>query len=759
MQFLLATLVTLHILVPVPAPGELLGELVDSMPGTAPAQDRDYGALLSEATASLRMGYPADALAIAARISAPPGEAWVTNAAAMVAGRAHLALGEFENADKAFVSAEQTQRQGQQLLLLWYRAQSAAGAGRPDEALELLADLHKNRLAAALGPKVPELGLSSALAAGSKSAVRTWLRRVEKVRGLEQSERLSMRISARVFLGEDASHDCRTIHSQFPCAGLPAGCDAATLIATMKNRQRFERAERLMECWGYAEAAGEFELFLTKPTYRKLWNRSHFYLGEIHARKLRDDRAKAFGHYRHVFERGGRKKAYSLYQMGRCKMNLEDYEGARKLFQDYLRLFPDGEFAERCHYYKGWLPYDHDKLAAALPGFEDFLGRVKKGSLRSYILWFRAWSLYRLERFKEAASALRPLVDYGNDIVAGKAYYWLGQAALKMKETDKAADWFGKCLERYPLSYYGMLSWRKLRALKKGPADHPLFAVRLPEFTYPTLSDYHGFVPRKMLGKFGPVLDAVALGEVEAARQLFKPLTSGFERSNKGGSAAPAYRWLYSILEEPAKLRKWGAKHLRRRGRMPDDANRLSWMLEYPLPYWPLLKVAADKSGVPAYFLSSIMRQESRYRRGVISWADAVGLLQVIPKTGSETAHRLGIDFDRGRLAEPEYNIKLGASYLGLLAVDFKEQFILVAASYNAGPDPVRIFLERNGGLQLDHVIEEVAYNEARNYCRKVSGHVLKYLAIYGRPEERTKLVDKLLPGQVDFDIGRTVLY
>jgi len=549
--------------------------------------------------------------------------------------------------------------------------------------------------------------------------------------------------------------DCHRLLVESPCDALPVQCEGAERLARLKPADRFRRAEELFECWGYAEAAAEFEHFLTDKRFKSYRNRAHFYLAEIHGRKLRDDRKKAFDHYRHVYKFGGGSKSYSLYQMGRCLMNLEQYDEAAAIFLQYAGKFPKGEFAERCWYYQGWLPYDHDQLEPALKGFDAYLSRYSKGELWSYIVWFKGWSQYRLGRMDDSAKTLKKLAGWGNDIVGAKAAYWLARIAQQTGKTEAAKDAFRKITKRWPLSYYGLLAWR---ALDSCGGDQDPFLGEHPSLSipYPSPFEAEEIVP-SLASRLDDTMDAVLLGEIELARKSFAPLGADFDTA--AADEARARYWIHSLLEQPDVLREWGGRNHRIRGKKPTDDNRLRWMMEFPQAYRLLVEAEAVKSGLPPWFIYSIMRQESRYRRGVVSWADAVGLLQVIPQTGSRTAARLGVPFDRKLLTLPETNIKLGAGYLGALARDFRNQYILVAASYNAGPAPIRTFLGLNKGKDIDFAVEEIAYNEARNYCRKVSGHMLKYLSIYASADEAAQLLPLLVPVKPDFEVGSQVDY
>jgi hypothetical protein len=313
-------------------------------------------------------------------------------------------------------------------------------------------------------------------------------------------------------------------------------------------------------------------------------------------------------------------------------------------------------------------------------------------------------------------------------------------------------------VDRYPLSYYGWLGWQQLAELEKRQ-PHPVLARQLPAPLRPTPTDMLVLIPKKRRAEFREVSDAIFLGEIAFARRRFKRDESRFFRlaGNKNRGLARFVAW--SLLEEPQKLREWGRKHMRHRGNIPTKRGHLAWMMEYPEAYRLLIEAEAKRNDLPPWFLYSIMRQESRYRRGVISWADAMGLMQLVPSTGSKTAALLSLPFVREHLFLPETNIKLAAGYLGALNRDMKGQLTLVAASYNAGPLAVRSFLKSNKGNDFDFMIEEIAYNEARNYCRKVAGHVLNYLLLYSPKDIREDIVNRLFPERLNYLVGETVLY
>jgi soluble lytic murein transglycosylase-like protein len=92
----------------------------------------------------------------------------------------------------------------------------------------------------------------------------------------------------------------------------------------------------------------------------------------------------------------------------------------------------------------------------------------------------------------------------------------------------------------------------------------------------------------------------------------------------------------------------------------------------------PLLRRAAEESGLPLALLDGIARYTSGYRPDAISERGAVGLLQVPPEAGPTPAAR----------RDPAENARFGARYLRGLIDRYGSMEVAIAA-YAAGPEAV----------------------------------------------------------------------
>ncbi|HCA40166.1 MAG TPA: transglycosylase, partial [Aminobacterium sp.] len=101
---------------------------------------------------------------------------------------------------------------------------------------------------------------------------------------------------------------------------------------------------------------------------------------------------------------------------------------------------------------------------------------------------------------------------------------------------------------------------------------------------------------------------------------------------------------------------------------------------------------------------------------------------QLMPATGQEEARLL--EMGNADLWDPATNILLGASHLARLQKRFRRLEWAVAA-YNAGSGSVGKWIKEGEDRPFDEWMEDIPYNETRNYVRKVMGNLFIYRVLY----------------------------
>ncbi len=174
--------------------------------------------------------------------------------------------------------------------------------------------------------------------------------------------------------------------------------------------------------------------------------------------------------------------------------------------------------------------------------------------------------------------------------------------------------------------------------------------------------------------------------------------------------------------------------------------------LRYPTPHRKEIEVAAESAGLPPAWVYGLIRQESRFIAAVSSSAGAVGMMQIMPKTGRWVAKKIGMDnFRTSDLTDMQTNLILGTNYLKMVAESVGGSLPLAAASYNAGPSRAqawRASLPRT----VDGAVftETIPFGETRNYVMQVSANIAAYSRYSDAPMRITDILGTIAPQAAD---------
>jgi soluble lytic murein transglycosylase len=124
------------------------------------------------------------------------------------------------------------------------------------------------------------------------------------------------------------------------------------------------------------------------------------------------------------------------------------------------------------------------------------------------------------------------------------------------------------------------------------------------------------------------------------------------------------------------------------------------------------------------------MREESAFSPRIESFANAIGLTQMLVKTAKRFAN--GSTVTREVLLDPSKNVELGSRFLGFLWKHFNSAPPLTIAGYNAGEAAVERWLNERGTLAMDEFMETIPYDETRNYTKRVLASFFAYSWLYG---------------------------
>ena len=152
----------------------------------------------------------------------------------------------------------------------------------------------------------------------------------------------------------------------------------------------------------------------------------------------------------------------------------------------------------------------------------------------------------------------------------------------------------------------------------------------------------------------------------------------------------------------------------------------------YLWPYQEEIIEYSKKNKLDPFLVAAVIKNESGFRIDAKSKPGAVGLMQIMPKTGEWIAGEMGMqNFEMAKLAEAETNIRMGCWYLSELEYEFGHNRVLMLTAYNAGRGNTRNWMEEYNWDTDFGAIEAIPYVDTREYVRKVLYDRGQYYKLY----------------------------
>jgi soluble lytic murein transglycosylase len=151
----------------------------------------------------------------------------------------------------------------------------------------------------------------------------------------------------------------------------------------------------------------------------------------------------------------------------------------------------------------------------------------------------------------------------------------------------------------------------------------------------------------------------------------------------------------------------------------------------FPIAYWDLIQKYSAENNLDPYLAAALIAQESTFVADIKSYANAVGLTQLMAPTARQYARLLNITYTPKVLTTPDLNLRVGLKYLATKIREFGGVH-LALASYNAGERPVHRWVNERPGLPTDEFIDDIPYPQTQNYVKKLLATTEDYRRLYG---------------------------
>lgn len=192
-----------------------------------------------------------------------------------------------------------------------------------------------------------------------------------------------------------------------------------------------------------------------------------------------------------------------------------------------------------------------------------------------------------------------------------------------------------------------------------------------------------------------PTIDKALEGDLRAAESIAKQVATGVGAVTRGVEQATASP-LEKVAEAPKKITQVATGEQIREE-----------FFKKEVPFGSIIYKEAKKNNIRPELVAAVVEAESRFKPTARSGAGAVGLMQLVPRTGKWMGAK--------DLTNPAQNVAAGAKYLKYLSERFDGNETKIIAAYNAGEGNVKRF----GGVP--------PFKETRKYLVKVRNYEQEY--------------------------------
>ncbi len=307
------------------------------------------------------------------------------------------------------------------------------------------------------------------------------------------------------------------------------------------------------------------------------------------------------------------------------------------------------------------------------------------------------------------------------------------RAALWAGDFVQARAW----IDAMPEAKAGLARWRYWRARAIAVTSPEAAKVLFSELA--NLRDYYGYLAADQLHQRYQI--NLRPSPNDLVRQATLLAAPGLLRAHALFDCdlidEAALEWAVALTGATAEVKVQAAKIAMNWGWYAEGIATLAqageWddvRLRYPRPYATAVLEASQLTGLSGDWIYAVMRQESLFRKDVVSRANARGLMQILPGTAKNVARRWHLAVpSNDALTDPDSNLKLGAAYLRELLDRHHEHLALGLAAYNAGPAAVARWLPHHK-MDADIWIENIPYSETRSYVQHILEHIVAFSAV-----------------------------
>lgn len=426
--------------------------------------------------------------------------------------------------------------------------------------------------------------------------------------------------------------------------------------------------------------------------------------------------------------------------IARCYLRLGSAGKAIAAYDTFQKRYPRDGLAAEVLWVIAGLCEDRNEIEQARAYYQRLLDHypycefISEARFRLGLTYYRELD-YSTARNQWAASIIRERDDEKRD----RYQYWIAKSYLQQDSTGAYLNTLnGITVEPFD-NYYTMKAFLLTRN-----------GVQIRQFVDSLLWEMHhkriSYLPQYLEYFQRPLLVQDLLGERYAQREL---------NMAAGSLDKPNWEMVFALGEVNERMQNYGRAYRLYRKVYLENFVKSDWrewmfLLKhlYPLYFNGEVNRYARQWNISPASIWAVMKKESAFEPEIMSYANAYGLMQIIPPTATRLSGSLGMELgDVRRLYEPNFNIQLGSFYLSQLLHRYGGNLYHALAAYNAGEHRVDRWRKIIDTSDDDFFMENIEFEQTRGYVRGVMKFYWMYHLLihpYKMPEDLVSFPEKI---------------
>lgn len=408
--------------------------------------------------------------------------------------------------------------------------------------------------------------------------------------------------------------------------------------------------------------------------------------------------------------------------IARCYLRLGQVDKSIEAYAIFQRRFPTDYLSPEVLWKIAWL-YEELKDYSMARQYYEKLNTIYPRSQFLQEARFRVGlNYYRDQHYILARVAWQKALALENDRYEKPRYqYWIAKTYLREKDFVNYLKELENLTDTPFLSYYNLKAF--LLTTDDDSRHHQVDSL-LWEMHHDQTSHLGGFIN--------------LLQRTLVVQEILGNIFARYELDNHFDKTSSQWEYRFALAELNENLGNYGKAYRLFRNIYNKYFSNQEWQQWvflfkrlYPLYFDTEVNQNAEKRNLTPEIIWAIIKKESAFAPRIVSYANAHGLMQIIPPTAHQIARELGMDFKDIRLLyEPEVNIDMGSYYLTELLKRYQWNLYYALAAYNAGPHRVDRWQKIIDTNDDDFFMENIEFSQTRSYVRVVLRYYWTYYLI-----------------------------